>query len=65
MKYDTTGHTKDVRLPIVNVLLMMGKWRIVVRGHDRGYCSFTTRVGGKIVNQILLEVLRNCTLYLI
>ena len=22
---------------------MMGKWQIVVRGHDRGYCSFTTK----------------------
>ena len=63
MKYDTTGHMKDIRLLIVNVFLMMGKWQIVVRGHDRGYCSFTTRVNGKILNQILLEVVRNCTLY--
>ena len=29
--------------------------------HDHGYCSFTTRVGGKSLNQILLEVLMNCT----
>ena len=28
---------------------------------DHGYCSFTTRVSGKILNQILLEVLMNCT----
>ena len=63
MKYATTGHMKDIILPIVNVLLVTGKWWIVVRGYDRGYCSFTTRAGGKILNQILLEVLRNCTLY--
>ena len=29
--------------------------------HDDGYCSFTTRVSGKILNQILLGVLMNCT----
>ena len=29
--------------------------------HDHGYCSFTRKVGGKILNQILLEVLMNCT----
>ena len=29
--------------------------------YDDGYCSFTTRVSGKILNQILLEVLMNCT----
>ena len=29
--------------------------------HDHGYCSFTTRVGGKNLNQTLLEVLTNCT----
>ena len=63
MKYDTTGHMKDIKLLIVNVLLMIVKWQIVVRGHDRGYYSFTTRVNGKILNQMLLEVLRNCTLY--
>ena len=29
--------------------------------HNHGYCSFTTRVSGQILNQILLEVLMNCT----
>ena len=29
--------------------------------HDHGSCSFTTIVSGKILNQILLEVLMNCT----
>ena len=29
--------------------------------YDHGYFSFTTRVSGKILNQILLEVLMNCT----
>ena len=29
--------------------------------HDCGYCSFTTRVSGRILNQVLLEVLMNCT----
>ena len=29
--------------------------------HDYGSCSFTTRVSGKLLNQILLEVLMNCT----
>ena len=56
-------------ISIVNVLLMLWKWWIVVREkmescallHDDGYCSFTTRVSGKILNQILLEVLMNCT----
>ena len=28
---------------------------------DRGYCSFTTRVSGKILNQVSLEVLVNRT----
>ena len=29
--------------------------------HDHGYCSFQTRASGKILNQILPEVLMNCT----
>ena len=68
-KRNATGQMKDIRLPIVNVLLMLWKWWIVVREkmescallHDHGYCSFTRKVGGKILNQILLEVLMNCT----
>ena len=68
-KCDTTGQMKDISLPIVNVLLMLRKWWIVVREkmqscapqHDHGYCSFTTRVRGTILNQILSEVLMNCT----
>ena len=60
---------KDIRLPIVNVLLMPWKWWIVVREkvefcalqYDYGYCSFTTRVRGKILNQILLEVWMSST----
>ena len=30
-KCDTTGQMKDIRLPIVNVLLMLWKWWIVIR----------------------------------
>ena len=30
-KCDIAGHMKDIRLPIVNVLLMLIKWWIVVR----------------------------------
>ena len=50
-----------------NVILMLWKCWIVVRekmkfcAHDHGYCSFTTRVSGKNLNQTLLEVLTNCT----
>ena len=51
-KCDSTGQMKDIRLPIVNVLLMLSRWRIVL--HDESVC-------GKIFNQILLEVLMNCT----
>ena len=29
--------------------------------HDHGYCYFVIRVSGKILNQIFLEVLMNCT----
>ena len=54
-KCDTTGQIKDIRLPIVKMLLMLWKWWIVVREkiefcalwHDHGYCSFTRRVRGK------------------
>ena len=54
---------KDIRLPIVNVLLVLWKWLIVVREkmefyalqHDHDYCSFTTRVSGKILNQVCLR----------
>ena len=68
-KCDATGQMKDVRLPIVNVLLVLWKWWIVVRKkiefcalyRDHGYCSFTTRVSEKFFNQILLEVLMSCT----
>ena len=68
-KCDTTGQMKDIRLPIVNVLIMLWKWWIVIRekmescapSHDHGNCSFTTIVSGKILNQILLEVLMDCT----
>ena len=68
-KCDTTEQMKDIRLSILNVLLMLWKWCIVFREkmefcalwRDHGYCSFTTRVGGKILNQVLLEVLMNCT----
>ena len=60
---------KDIRLPTVNGLLMPWKWWIVVREkvefcalqYDYGYCSFTTRVRGKILNQILLEVWMSST----
>ena len=60
---------KDIRLPIINVLLMPWKWWIVVREkvefcalqYVYGYCSFTTRVRGKILNQILLEVWMSST----
>ena len=68
-KYDTTGHMKHIRLPIVNVFLMLWKWWLVVREkmeflhtaariwllflHDGSEC--------KNLNQILLEVLMNCT----
>ena len=68
-KNDTTGHMKDIRLPIVNVFLMLWKWWLVVREkmeflhtaarswllflHDGSEC--------KNLNQILLEVLMNCT----
>ena len=60
---------KDIRLPMVNVLLVLWKWWTVVREkmefcaqqHDYGYRSFTKKVSGKILNQILLEVLMNCT----
>ena len=70
-KCDTTGQMKDIRLPIVNALLMLWKWWIVVREkmefcalyHDHGYRSFTTRVSAKILNQISLEVFMNCTKY--
>ena len=68
-KCDTTRQMKDIRLPKVNVLLMLWKWWIVVREkmefcalwYDHGCCPFTTRVSGNILNQILLEVLMNCT----
>ena len=30
-KCDTTGHMKDIRLPIKNVFLMLWKWWIVFR----------------------------------
>ena len=71
-KCDTTGHMKDITLCISNVLLMLRKWWIVEEKmefcallHDYGYCSFTTRVSVNILNQILLEVLMNCTNILI
>ena len=35
--------------------------KMVDGSRDHGYCSFTTRVSGKFLNQILLEVLMNCT----
>ena len=68
-KYDTTEQMKDIRLSTLNVLLMLWKWWVVVREkiescalwHDHGYCSFTTRKCGKILNQVSLEVLMNCT----
>ena len=31
-KCDSTGQMKDIRLPIVHVLLMLSRWRIVL--HD-------------------------------
>ena len=48
-----------IRLPKVNVLIMLWKWWIVVREkmqscalyYDHGYCFFPTRVSGKILNQ--------------
>ena len=66
-KCDTTGQMKDIRLPIR--LLMLWKWWIVVWErmefsalyHDHGYCCFTTRASGKMLIQIFLEVLMNCT----
>ena len=57
-KCDIAGHMKDIRLPIVNVLLMLRKWWKVVR---ENYCSLMMRVSGKFSNQIFLEVLMNCT----
>ena len=62
---------KDIRLLVINLLLMLWKrWKVARKKmelctlwHDHGYCSFPTRVRAKIMNQILLEVLMNCTKY--
>ena len=40
---------------------MKEKMKSCAPSHDHGNCSFTTIVSGKILNQILLEVLMNCT----
>ena len=54
-KCDTTGQMKDIATHAVKMV------EFCALQHDHRYCSFTTRVCGKIVNQILLEMLLNCT----
>ena len=42
-------------------MVVREKMEFCVLQHDHGYCSFTTRVSGTILIQILLEALMNCT----
>ena len=63
-KCDTTGQLKDIRLLMENVwIVVREKTEFCALYHDHGYCSFTTRVSGKNLNKILLEMMMNCTKY--